>query len=34
MVVQLFDNHMFVLKDFDGEMQPDKLDFDHACLWM
>ncbi|XP_035543571.1 uncharacterized protein At4g02000-like [Juglans regia] len=30
----LFDNHLFVLKDFDGEMQPSKIDFDHACLWI
>ncbi|XP_041026979.1 uncharacterized protein LOC121267185 [Juglans microcarpa x Juglans regia] len=30
----LFDNHLFVLKDFDGEMQPNKIDFDHACLWI
>ncbi|XP_042942757.1 uncharacterized protein LOC122276936 [Carya illinoinensis] len=30
----LFDNHLFVLKDFDGETQPSMIDFDHACLWI
>ncbi|XP_035551114.1 uncharacterized protein LOC118349691 [Juglans regia] len=30
----LFDNLLFVLKDFDGERQPSQLDFDHTCLWV
>ncbi|XP_042944558.1 uncharacterized protein LOC122278436 [Carya illinoinensis] len=30
----LFDNHLFVLKEFEGKVQPNLFDFDHACLWV
>ncbi|XP_042988656.1 uncharacterized protein LOC122316186 [Carya illinoinensis] len=30
----LFENHLFVLKEFDGETQPSMIDFDHAFLWI
>lgn len=29
----VFYNHLFVLKTFDGFVQPHKMDFDHASLW-
>ncbi|XP_041016206.1 uncharacterized protein LOC121258731 [Juglans microcarpa x Juglans regia] len=30
----LFDNHLFVLLDFDGGMQPCLFNFDHAHMWV
>ncbi|XP_042953524.1 uncharacterized protein LOC122290065 [Carya illinoinensis] len=30
----LFDSYLLVIKEFDGETKPSRIEFDHACLWV